>query len=918
MATLQEMLSKKIAENKAESLAKKTTPVAPKAPVVSSPTVNPTSTVEKPADFINFEQAKPVSETKAPVPTSITQWVTPKVSVTTPWISEPTKVTPPTTTPKVIWEENWQPIYERKTNTNTTTTPWVTWTDLNLPTAKWTLESPTYSFDVKDPNNYMGTGMTLEQFKTLPLETQSAYTNAALANEQQKQWLIKQVEYATDVTKQKELMEKQRAIKVQTDQLSSENQAIQDNQQVAKARQDLDTLKQNIGFLGQWWRPVQSQQVIDSYDRMLTTSEQQFQDMVKIQNNMKQMRELGIQFDTNAYQAQLDQIHTELKRNVDSVIQDAINGFSADQMSGMIDSPESLQKLQDKYNSMIDQSVMGLTNKSIANLQTMQEVYKGKIATAQQEYQAYQESMAQYQKQQAEQQATFIKNENTLNKDMSEALWYYVNANWKPLMTTEGTTIAVKKDMPAPIFDRESGVMVTFEPDANGNPVWVTKQIMQPSQSAQLEQQYKMMQMQKMQQEMNTSDKTIKVSNPDWTESVKQFNVKTGQYDIDITWASPLSQNIQDPVTMQQIADTCSSRRGSETVQCWMLVNDYLRQALWKWRTDSLWDINLWNTYNEKVRAIDNIGRSPSPVEWWVFVWNVKTSMGSTWHTGIVTKVNDDGSIEVLEANRKENSKNGWVPTTWTYRADQIWDMVFSVPPKSQEAQKLSNLSPLAKSALQSKTITWTPTDQSKVISELQKLWAFDKWEWNSNYYTAKPDKKLEVQTAVQWFNTWDKFMSLYNQAKENGSLEWMTWAFDAKLGKSKAYLGMDNKIFNDMNRILQKELSTYMNKISWATVSETEVERLRQQIPNMDMWDKQFQDAVEAYNTSINNSKSYMQDLYWLSDEYISKIGWSSNKTSQTKTPVSQPTQTQTQNYTPAPAPTTEIQSSFDKYFSN
>jgi len=155
---------------------------------------------------------------------------------------------------------------------------------------------------------------------------------------------------------------------------------------------------------------------------MLTTSEQQFQDMVKIQNNMKQMRELGIQFDTNAYQAQLDQIHTELKRNVDSVIQDAINGFSADQMSGMIDSPESLQKLQDKYNSMIDQSVMGLTNKSIANLQTMQEVYKGKIATAQQEYQAYQESMAQYQKQQAEQQATFLKNENTLNKDMSEAL----------------------------------------------------------------------------------------------------------------------------------------------------------------------------------------------------------------------------------------------------------------------------------------------------------------------------------------------------------------------------------------------------------------------------------------------------------------------------------------------------------------
>jgi hypothetical protein len=101
----------------------------------------------------------------------------------------------------------------------------------------------------------------------------------------------------------------------------------------------------------------------------------------------------------------------------------------------------------------------------------MQEVYKGKIATAQMEYKAYQDSMAQYQKQQAEQQATFAKNENTLNKDMSQALGYYVNANGQPLMSTDGTTIAFQKDMPAPIFDRESGVMVTFEPDANGNPV---------------------------------------------------------------------------------------------------------------------------------------------------------------------------------------------------------------------------------------------------------------------------------------------------------------------------------------------------------------------------------------------------------------------------------------------------------------
>lgn len=678
MATLQEMLSKKIAENKAESLAKKTTPVAPKAPVVSSPTVNPTSTVEKPADFINFEQAKPVSETKAPVPTSITQWVTPKVSVTTPWISEPTKVTPPTTTPKVIWEENWQPIYERKTNTNTTTTPWVTWTDLNLPTAKWTLESPTYSFDVKDPNNYMGTGMTLEQFKTLPLETQSAYTNAALANEQQKQWLIKQVEYATDVTKQKELMEKQRAIKVQTDQLSSENQAIQDNQQVAKARQDLDTLKQNIGFLGQWWRPVQSQQVIDSYDRMLTTSEQQFQDMVKIQNNMKQMRELGIQFDTNAYQAQLDQIHTELKRNVDSVIQDAINGFSADQMSGMIDSPESLQKLQDKYNSMIDQSVMGLTNKSIANLQTMQEVYKGKIATAQQEYQAYQESMAQYQKQQAEQQATFLKNENTLNKDMSEALWYYVNANWKPLMTTEGTTIAVKKDMPAPIFDRESGVMVTFEPDAKGNPVWITKQIMQPSQSAQMELLLKQAQLnklntpdagnRKLQDGVLVNDKTWEIKNTTpWNTTTALDTIKKwewfrdkayqdatgtrtlGYWFTNVNWQPVQPWMTMDRATADELLKQEINQRQDFMNYITVPLNENQKAAL------SSFEFNLWSGIREKnaMPILDKINQWDLKWAWEI----IKKYSYSKWQQlkWLANRRNEEANLLIQQPTQWEN-----------------------------------------------------------------------------------------------------------------------------------------------------------------------------------------------------------------------------------------------------------------------
>jgi len=903
MPTVQEMVAKKVAENKAESLAKKSVV----SPVASAPVNQVTSTDATKTQGTNNITFWSPTKTPVPVstPTSLTQWAT----TPTP-VAQKTPVTAPTA-PKVIWEENWQPIYERQQ----VTTPWVTGTNLNLPTAKGSLDNPTYSFDVKDPNNYMGTGMTVEQFKTLPLETQSAYTNSALANEQQKVWLVKQVEYASDVTKQKELMEKQRAIKVQSDQLSMENQAIQDNAQVAKARQDLDTLKQNIGFLGQGGRPVQSQQVLDSYDRMLATSDQQFKDMVQIQNNMKQMRELWVEFDENAYNAQLDQIHTDLKRNVDSVIQQAINGFSADQMAWLIDSPESLQRLQDKYGSMIDQSVMWLTNKSIANLQTMQEVYKGKIETAQMEYKAYQESMAQYQKQQYEEEKTFRENELKVSPELSKANNIYVNGNGKPILRLDGTTIPYQEWLPQPTVDYATGNAIVWQRDANGNVTPTIEKVMEPSAAAKMDLLLKQAQLDKLKKESSFSDKTVTVKNADGSESVKQFNVKTGQYDIDITWTSPLSQDIQDPITMQNIADTCTTWRGSETVQCWMLVNDYLRQAMGKGKWSSIWDMNLWNMFTDKVKAIEAIGISPSPVEWWVFAFDVKTSQGNTGHTGIVTKVNEDGSIEVLEANRVEDSAKWWVPRTGTYTADQIGNMVFSIPPKWAEAQAQSLLSPQAKEALRSWTIIGTPTVQWDIVKELAKAWEFDKWAWNSTFFVAKPSEKTELQNLYAGLSSRDQAYWLYKKLANAGSISWKTGAFDSKTQKLGRFLGMWDEDTTNLNRILQKELSAYMMKISWATVPAEEVKRLAEQVPNLAMGDKEFVQAMEQYNTSMQRAKDFTLKNYWFNDENAmrEKLYWS-KKTTTVPTPSPQTTASQEWSVVAPP----EIQSAFDTYFSN
>jgi hypothetical protein len=69
------------------------------------------------------------------------------------------------------------------------------------------------------------------------------------------------------------------------------------------------------------------------------------------------------------------------------------------------------------------------------------------------------------------------------------------------------------------------------------------------------------------------------------------------------------------------------------------------------------------------------------------------------------------------------------------------------------------------------------------------------------------------------------------------------------------------------LNQILQKELSTYMQKISGATVSQPEVERLKSQIPNLSMGDKEFKTTMEEYNNSMQRAINYFLTTYGFSD---------------------------------------------------
>ena len=98
---------------------------------------------------------------------------------------------------------------------------------------------------------------------------------------------------------------------------------------------------------------------------------------------------------------------------------------------------------------------------------------------------------------------------------------------------------------------------------------------------------------------------------------------------------------------------------------------------------------------------------------------------------------------------------------------------------------------------------------------------------------------------------SWDA----YEERKKNGNLP--SWMRDNDFGSD----------FAKLDQILGKELSQYMNQISGATVGDKEVDRLKRQVPNLDMSEIEFKNAFGAYGDSLKSAQDYMLNNYGFKD---------------------------------------------------
>lgn len=776
--------------------------------------------------------------TKTPVPPSVSN-----PASLTPWVTTPKPVQPtfsdniakpiiPTTTPKPTVPTTTPPtpkpvaqgnpigqnadgsyIYEQSSpaTLQPTATP-IVWVQ------PWML-------DINDPNNYNLTGYTVDDYLRLdPASQLKANATWELQNKRLADTTNK-LNYTNEVNAQKEFMGTQNTINQETAKLNNQNAEIARQQTMRSEEKSVRDLAQNIGFLWSWGRPVQSSWMMNAYADAISESNQKLSEIRTIQDNMRTMQELGIEFDANQYTEQIRRLNQDLKDKTGQVFQDAIAAYNNQERKGMVDSPAKMLKLQQEILARADFSVSWFIQKNLDDIAVMNNNITSHIEAVKEET-ARAEVLR---KEKVEADALILKNNNTLDDKISAQRGYLYNANGVPMLNAQGGMI--EYDPKAGLQEIQGDYLITHTVDANWNKA-ITMERLQPSDA-------KLLDMEKTRLEI---DKLRS-----WWDIERK---PSGEYDINGNqiWVNPKNPSqtkIQwdgDPVTTTTtkwvpISDAIAVAldKCKTGAQCWKFVNDILEEA-WLGRL-------VQNSYLSKEQAIDKVWVALSNDQIWagsIFAYPIDKSKDPNgyWHIGIVTGVNDDWTINIMDFNANKDEKKREVlnydpnkvrNAGWTYSVPIISNQTVEtttkpVTPSEQAmydkwAQYIGEKGGLSKKRydeIAAQQPAWPTKDQIKGNASLQ--WRL-KWDKRIDEYDTlkssfdklnsvatggvnKKNKASVDQALIMLFNKVLDPNSVVKEGEYARSQEWQAF-FDWLAAKYNQYVyggqGIDDNTRNEM-----------------------------------------------------------------------------------------------------------------------
>jgi len=162
-------------------------------------------------------------------------------------------------------------------------------------------------------------------------------------------------------------------------------------------------------------------------------------------------------------------LQDDLDGKVNKTVQSALNEFTSAELAGKLDTIPEIEAFQQQLYAQLDGDLSSIMDTNIEARKFLIERYD-KLAESQKK------AMADKEKADAE----ALKRKNTLNKDMSQALGYYVNENGEALtdrVTGQNIVVPPESDV---TYDKDSGQMVILTKNRDGTVGVQLKQVGTP------------------------------------------------------------------------------------------------------------------------------------------------------------------------------------------------------------------------------------------------------------------------------------------------------------------------------------------------------------------------------------------------------------------------------------------------------
>lgn len=605
------------------------------------------------------------------------------------------------------------------------------------------------------------------------------------------QW---KTEYLRQALREKEHLQKVRDYTIKINDLEWNVLEIQASQRLRDAWKNVDNLIQNYAYLWQMGAPWVSSQRLTAVKDAVAEAERKFAELKQIEQNVAQIRELGLEIDTEAFEKTMADIADDLNMKVWSQIQNALNDMTAADLAGQLDTIDWVTQFKRSLLERLDNSISWYTQWSLDQMRYVTEQYTKMADDAQTRI------------------TEWNKNANTVNTEMSTAKWYYVDWNGTPIYDKSGKTIAMPEKPPLdPIYDSKTGKLIQFTTDDSWKIVANVQQVTNEATFAQ--------------QTVNSYAQLVKSWKLDFKDVPEDIQnaVATAMSTVETGYQWPEYTPVDNNIQQSALQQVKSLWEWSIWWQCGAFVNDYL-ESMWLWR--------MFVDPIDKKKAIKN---SDTPTVWSIAIMDSPTQP-QYWHVWIVIAVNGDWTVTIKQSNNKwdekifnskiNKSKIYWYfdPTKW--------------PDTSTAALSVEDANAYRK-LLSTKVIAWasklSDAERENMTASMEQ--AIEEWDMD---YANEILRGVMLNDKRVWDSIYDNeqlkaWLWLVRNTLEEFSKTWNTWLLRSMAEKAANYLGTttDEQLAKANNQ-LWVLVADYIRAISGTAASDREVQRLVNNLPNI------------------------------------------------------------------------------------